>query len=422
MNTHDTQSTFGKILLNKVPEITLFFWIIKVLCTTVGETAADFLNVNLNFGLTLTSIVTGVLFFILLFFQLRAQKYIPSLYWSTVVLISVFGTLVTDNLTDSIGVPLEVSTILFSIFLSITFFWWYKKEGTLSIHSIFTTKRECFYWLAILFTFALGTATGDLMAEGLGLGYLVTGVIVAITIVAISLAWKKGLHPILSFWIIYILTRPLGASLGDLLSQPKKYGGFELGATTTSVIFLSAILGTVIYLTVTKKDVIENEHVKDEETSTLKMSALGQLVTTLIVFLIISGIGYTWRTLFLQSTSSVSTEHILQSNTISTSATSTQKINTVIVTYPLGDVTNLKIIVQDTLNLINQNNLSGAANRIDDLEYEWDNSEALLKPKDKTTWIAVDDAIDIALRQVRAVHPDAQKCKTALEALLVVLN
>ena len=124
MNTHDTQSTFGKILLNKVPEITLFFWIIKVLCTTVGETAADFLNVNLNFGLTLTSIVTGVLFFILLFFQLRAQKYIPSLYWSTVVLISVFGTLVTDNLTDSIGVPLEVSTILFSIFLSITFFWW----------------------------------------------------------------------------------------------------------------------------------------------------------------------------------------------------------------------------------------------------------------------------------------------------------
>jgi len=424
MNTYDHQgsSTFGKTLLNKVPEITFFFWIIKVLCTTVGETAADFLNVNLNAGLTLTSIITGVLLVIALFFQFRVKKYVPGIYWMAVVLISVFGTLVTDNLTDSIGVPLEVSTLLFSILLGITFFWWYKKEGTLSIHSIFTAKRECFYWLAILFTFALGTATGDLMAEGLGLGYLLTGIIVAITIVAISLAWKKGLHPILSFWIIYILTRPLGASLGDLLSQPKKYGGFELGATTTSVIFLSAILGTVIYLTVTKKDVIENEHVKDEETSTLKMSALGQLVTTVIVFLIISGIGYTWRMLFLQSMVLTSTEQTLPTDTSLSSVTSTQKINTSSKAYPLGDVTNLKIIVQDTLNLINQNNLSGAATRIDDLEYQWDNSEALLKPKNKTTWIAVDDAIDIALRQVRAVHPDAQKCKTALEALLTVLN
>jgi uncharacterized membrane-anchored protein len=206
--------------LNKVPEVTIFFWIIKVLGTTIGETAADFLNVNLNFGLTGTSIVTGVLLIIALLFQFRSKKYTPWIYWTSIVLISVFGTLVTDNLTDALGVPLEVSTIVFSVLLGLTFLVWYLKEKTLSIHSIFTRRREAFYWLTILFTFALGTASGDLMAEGLGLGYLVTGIIVAVTIAVIALAWKKGLNPILSFWLIYIFTRPLGASIGDLLSQP----------------------------------------------------------------------------------------------------------------------------------------------------------------------------------------------------------
>ena len=134
-------------MLNKVPEVTLLFWIIKVLCTTVGETFADFLNVNLNFGLTGTSIVMGVFLVIALVFQFRAKKYIPSIYWITVVFISVFGTLVTDNLTDRIGVPLETSTIFFSIILMLTFAMWYWKEKTLSIHSIFTRRREVFYWL-----------------------------------------------------------------------------------------------------------------------------------------------------------------------------------------------------------------------------------------------------------------------------------
>jgi uncharacterized membrane-anchored protein len=175
----DTSASW-KTLLSKVPEVTAYFWIIKVLCTTVGETAADFLNVNLNFGLTGTSVVTGVLLAIALVFQFKATKYIPSMYWLTVALVSVFGTLVTDNLTDKIGFPLEVSTILFGTLLAFTFLIWYLSEKTLSIHSIFTRRREAFYWLAILFTFALGTASGDLFAEGLGLGYLVTGLLVAL--------------------------------------------------------------------------------------------------------------------------------------------------------------------------------------------------------------------------------------------------
>ena len=165
-------------LVNKVPEVTIYFWIVKVLCTTVGESAADFLNVNLNFGLIATSVVTGVLLVGAMIFQFSANRYIPSRYWLAVALVSVFGTLVTDNLTDSAGVPLEASTLIFGVLLTLTFLMWYSSERTLSIHSIVTGKREAFYWLAILCTFALGTATGDLMAEVLGLGYLVTGTIV----------------------------------------------------------------------------------------------------------------------------------------------------------------------------------------------------------------------------------------------------
>jgi uncharacterized membrane-anchored protein len=246
--------TSSRQLLNKVPEVTIYFWIIKVLCTTVGESAADFLNINLNFGLTGTSVVTGILLFIVLVVQFGADRYVPSRYWLAVALVSVFGTLVTDNLTDNIGLPLEISTLIFSVLLALTFLAWYSSERTLSIHSIVTRHREAFYWLAILFTFALGTATGDLMAEVLGLGYLVTGAIVASLIAVLAVGWRIGLHGVLAFWAIYILTRPLGASIGDYLSQPKPDGGLGLGTTVTSVIFLTAIASTVAYLTVTKKD------------------------------------------------------------------------------------------------------------------------------------------------------------------------
>lgn len=242
-------------MLNKVPEITIFFWIIKIMATTVGETAADFLNINLNLGLTITTFIMSGLLLITLSFQFRSKKYVPGTYWLAVVLISVVGTLITDNLVDNLGVSLETTAILFSIALLITFVTWYASEKTLSIHSIHTTVREIFYWLAILFTFALGTATGDLIAEGFDLGYWVSALIFAVLIGAVMIAhFRFKLNAVLAFWIAYILTRPLGASLGDYLAQPLDAGGLALGTVGTTAIFLVTILGIVIFLSKTKID------------------------------------------------------------------------------------------------------------------------------------------------------------------------
>lgn len=256
MNTSLSEGT--KQMLNKVPEVTLYFWIIKIMATTVGETAADFLNVNLNFGLTGTSVVMSALLAVFMFMQLRDRKYVPWLYWLVVVLISVVGTLITDNLVDNFGVPLETTTIAFGLALLATFAAWYASEKTLSIHTIFTTKREVFYWAIILFTFALGTAAGDLAAEGLKFGYanstLMFGALIGVVTVA-HYVFKA--NAVLAFWIAYILTRPLGASFGDYLSQSVDKGGLNLGTVITSLIFLASILSLVIYLTVSRRDVQE---------------------------------------------------------------------------------------------------------------------------------------------------------------------
>jgi len=249
------QVTLGRQMLNKVPEVTLFFWVIKIMCTTVGETAADYLNVNLGFGLTNTTYVTGALLAVLLLAQFRVRRYVPALYWSVVVVISVFGTLITDNLTDRYGVPLTTSTAVFAVVLAVVFAIWFAIERTLSIHSIVTTRRESFYWLAILFTFALGTAAGDLVGEKLGLGYGVSAAIFGAVIAVITLAhYRLKLDAVLAFWLAYILTRPLGASIGDGLSQTRADGGLGLGTTTTSFLFLACILALVGFLTVTHKD------------------------------------------------------------------------------------------------------------------------------------------------------------------------
>ena len=247
-------------LFNKVPEITLFFWIIKVCCTTIGETAADFLNIHLNLGLTGTTIIMASLLTIIFIFQFAARRYIPGIYWLAVVLISIVGTLITDNLTDNFGVPLETTTIIFSIALAATFILWYRCERTLSVHTINTVRREGFYWLAILFTFALGTAAGDLLAERLDLGYAVSAMLFAAVIAVVTIAHLRfKLNAILAFWIAYILTRPLGASLGDLLSQSKADGGLGLGTTLTSALFLSVIFLIVVFLTLTRKDAVIRE-------------------------------------------------------------------------------------------------------------------------------------------------------------------
>jgi uncharacterized membrane-anchored protein len=242
-------------MFSKVPEVTIFFWIIKILATTVGETAADFLGINLHLGLTNTTYVMGALLVIALVFQFRSERYVPGIYWLSVVLISIVGTLVTDNLVDNFGVPLQVTTTIFSIALAVTFFVWFRSERTLSIHSIFTFKREAFYWLAILFTFALGTAAGDLIAEKLAVGYFNSVLLFFGAIALVTLAFYKfKLNGVLAFWIAYILTRPLGASMGDWMSQPHRLGGLALGTVGTSAIFLLTILGVVVYLSITRRD------------------------------------------------------------------------------------------------------------------------------------------------------------------------
>lgn len=239
----------ARTMLNKVPEVTAAFWIIKVLATTVGETFADFLNVSLGFGLTVTSIVMTVLLIAALVAQFVVRRYIPAIYWLAVVLISVVGTLITDNLTDGLGVPLALTAAIFAVALAATFTAWYLRERTLSIHSIVTTRREVFYWLAVLVTFALGTAAGDLLAERLQLGYLLSLLVFAAAILVVALAFRfGGLNAVVAFWIAYVLTRPLGASTGDLLSQPAADGGLGLGTTATSAVFLAVIVVLVVVI------------------------------------------------------------------------------------------------------------------------------------------------------------------------------
>jgi uncharacterized membrane-anchored protein len=240
MNQLPTGSSTG--WLNKVPEVALSFWVIKVMSTTVGETAADFLAVHEGWGLAMTSSVMAALLAVALFTQLRTRHYTPWTYWTTVVLVSVVGTQMTDLLTDALRVSLYISTSAFAVALAATFFLWYRTERTLSIHAIVTRRRELFYWAAILCTFALGTAAGDLATEALGLGFswgaLAFGALIGITYAA----WRMGASAVVTFWLGYILTRPFGAAFGDLLTKAKTDGGLGMGAMWTSALFLSVIV------------------------------------------------------------------------------------------------------------------------------------------------------------------------------------
>jgi len=241
-------------MLNRVPEVTIYFWIIKILATTVGETAADLLSVTLNLGLNVTSYIMSGLLLIVLLNQFRLKRYLPASYWFVVVLLSIVGTLITDKLVDDFGVSLVTTTIVFSFALLVVFVIWYLSEKTLAMHSIHTAKRELFYWAAILFTFALGTSTGDLLAEASGLGYAQSGLVFGALIAMTTIGYYYfSMNAVLAFWIAYILTRPLGASIGDLLSQPVKQGGLGLGTVDTSIIFICIIVSLVIYLSLKKK-------------------------------------------------------------------------------------------------------------------------------------------------------------------------
>jgi uncharacterized membrane-anchored protein len=251
-------------MLNKVPEVTIYFWLIKILCTTVGESFADYINETLGFGLTNTTLVFSAALIISLVVQFRLRRYIPAAYWTVVVLVSVVGTLLTDNLTDGHNVPLSLSTPVFAVALAAIFGIWYARERTLSIHSIVTTSREAFYWLTILVTFALGTAAGDwtLQLTGWTPGFSV--LLPAGLIAAVFIAWRLHAGPVLCFWIAYILTRPLGANIGDFLASDRSEGGLAFGTLGTSLLFLGLILAAVVYLSITATDrteaVPEPEH------------------------------------------------------------------------------------------------------------------------------------------------------------------
>jgi len=394
-----SQPLDARRVLSKVPEVTIFFWIIKVLCTTVGESAADYLNTSLKFGLTGTSLVTGAVLVGALVLQFRADRYAPVRYWVTVALLSVFGTLVTDNLTDHFGVALTTSTIVFSVLLGLTFLGWYLSEGSLSIHSIYTTRRESFYWLAVLFSFALGTATGDLVAEKLGFGYSTTALMVAGLIALTALAWRLGLNPILSFWIAYVLTRPLGAAAGDLLAQPDSHGGLGWGTTVTSVVFLAAIGAVIVFLSVTKIDTGTGADPVEEPADTSKGGLL-QTVIVLVVVLVVGVVGFNVRM-----------------NSLATDATSSSASGS-----GLGDLSSLRTITQSALDAVAAGNTSAAKKSADDLEREWDLSVSQLKPKDGAAWNVIDKKIDTVLSQLRAGQPDAASENQALQNLMTSLG
>jgi uncharacterized membrane-anchored protein len=254
-SVHNRTATASAVfMLNKVPEVTLIFWIIKIMSTRVGETGADYLAVNVGLGTGMTGGIMTWLLTAVLMFQLLLPRYVPAVYWLTVVLVSVVGTQLTDALTDRLGISLYASTVAFSVILAATFAVWYAVERTLSIHTIVTTRRELFYWAAVLFTFALGTAAGDLATEALGLGFTVGTVVFGALIAVVTAAYYAGVNSVLTFWIAYILTRPLGASLGDLLSQSKEYGGLNFGVIYTSLFFLTVIVSLVVYISLAPND------------------------------------------------------------------------------------------------------------------------------------------------------------------------
>ena len=238
---------------NRVPPVTTSFWAIKILATTVGETGADYLAAHVGLGTMRTGALMALLLAAALAWQLRQRRYLPWIYWTTVVLVSVVGTQLTDALTDGLGVSLYASTTAFAVALGALFLVWYRTEGTLDIRAIVTRRREWFYWSAILLTFALGTAAGDLATEALGLGFRLGVLVFLLAIAATGVAWRLGASTVGTFWTAYILTRPLGASLGDFVAQAKDYGGLGGGTIVTSLIFLTLIATLVGFETFNRR-------------------------------------------------------------------------------------------------------------------------------------------------------------------------
>lgn len=403
--TDTVEKAVGTRWQTKVPAITATFWVIKVLSTTVGETFADYLAVNVGLGPGITDAAMFVVLATALTIQLRTRRYTPWIYWLCVVLVSIVGTQITDFFTDTLGVSLYLSTAVFAVLLTAVFISWFRQERTLAITSIDTRRREAFYWGAVLVTFALGTAAGDLATEALSLGFR-NGVILFTGLIAVTyLAHRLGASAVATFWIAYVLTRPLGASLGDLLSQDKSLGGLGLGASLTSAMFLVVIVILVAreqylvskYGVLTKGSGPHGGNRKDIAWASAGAAAI-----------VMAG-------LVLTSITATPADSLTATNS-GTSGVAAQP------TTNLGDLTRFATITTDVKAKVVANDLSGAVTRVKDLEVAWDSSEAGLKPRDPADWHTLDGQIDTVLTSLRATSPNQAACATSLDALSSTLD
>lgn len=404
-------------MLNKVPEITIWFWIIKILCTTVGESFADWINMTLGVGLVNTSLIFTVVLVVVLGVQLRLRRYVPAAYWLTVVVVSITGTLYTDILTDSRGVPLVVSTTVFSAVLAVVFGVWFMRERTLSIHSITSTPREAFYWLAVLVTFALGTAAGDwtldLTGWGPGMSVLLPTALIAITVVG----WRLGGQPVLAFWLAYILTRPLGANIGDWLATPRSEQGLGLGTALTSIIFLVAIAATVVWLSWSHADVTPASEpagvgVHGGSRTRERLVLAGYAVAALAAALLLHHTSQQPHAAAAaegeSSSAAAASIHLTPAQTVKH--------------FPKGDIGRLQRVVTTTRSAVAAGDHKAATTSAKTLETTWDADQPRLQPKDGQAWTLLDGQIDGVLQSVRAPSPDTAAETAALDTLLTSLR
>ena len=408
----------GRTLLSKVPEVTVWFWVIKILCTTVGESFADWINMTLGVGLIPTAVIFTVVLAAVLGWQLSLNRYVPFVYWLTVVVLSVTGTLYTDILTDNLGVPLALSTSVFAASLALVFGVWYAREQTLSIHSIVTLPRELFYWLAVLVTFALGTAAGDWILELTGWGPGTSVLLPVGLIAAIVIGWRLGANAVLSFWLAYILTRPLGANLGDWLGLPQDQQGLGLGVALTSVIFLTAILATVLYLTRTRTDVIEETGRNRQRTVTVNTARERIMLGYYAVVAVASGTLLVWASGQPHATATASENESGGSSVAATLAPG----QSATANFPPPEVAKFRAVTQDTLAKVQAGDQAGATARVKDLETAWDDDQATLQPLDDTGWTVLDGQIDSVLTALRASNPDPATETHTLTTLLTSLK
>jgi uncharacterized membrane-anchored protein len=237
----------------KVPEVTLYFWIIKLLSTALGESTSDYLVHRYDPYIAVA--IGAVVFSIAIVLQFAVHRYIPWVYWLAVTMVAVFGTMCADVLHVGFGIPYQVSTAFFAVALVVVFIVWYATERTLSIHTIFPGRRELFYWAAVVTTFALGTATGDLTAYVVGLGFLLSALLFLAIFAIPALGYRfLSWNAVFSFWFAYVVTRPIGASFADWFGRPPNQGGVGFGQAPTSAVLALLIVALVAYLTVTRKD------------------------------------------------------------------------------------------------------------------------------------------------------------------------